>query len=134
MGDNMNNNNLVPFNVNNASENGRKGGLASVKAKKERKTMRECLTTLLELKASEDSKELIKKTLDNKNIDTTEEITNQLAICLALINKAINGDTKAYEVIRDTIGEKPTDKLQHNGTEDIIINVKTVGDVTEWAK
>ena len=38
MGDKMNNNNLVPFNVNNASENGRKGGLASVKAKKERKT------------------------------------------------------------------------------------------------
>ena len=131
MGDNMNNNNLVPFNVNNASENGRKGGLASVKAKKERKTMRECLTTLLELKASEDNKELIKKTLDNKNIYTTEEITNQLAICLALINKAINGDTKAYEVIRDTIGEKPTDKLQHNGVEDVKINVVIVDDVKE---
>lgn len=134
MGDNMNNNNLVPFNVNNASENGRKGGLASVKAKKERKTMRECLTTLLELKASEENVDLIKKTLDIKEIETSEEITNQLIISLALLNKAMNGDIKAYEIIRDTIGEKPTDKLQHNGTEDIIINVKTVGDVTEWAK
>lgn len=106
MGDNMNNNNLVSFNVNNASENGRKGGLASVEARRKRKTMRECLTTLLELKASEENKELIKKTLNLKDIETSEEMTNQLAICLALINKAMNGDVKAYEVIRDSIRRK----------------------------
>ena len=29
----------------------------------------------------------------------------------AIIRKAQIGDTKAFEVIRDTVGEKPTDKL-----------------------
>ena len=31
---------------------------------------------------------------------------------LAIIDKALNGDTKAFEVIRDSIGEKPKDKLE----------------------
>lgn len=34
------------------------------------------------------------------------------AIVSAIISKAENGDTKAFEVIRDTLGEKPTDKVQ----------------------
>lgn len=38
-------------------------------------------------------------------------------ICLALIEKAQDGDTKAFEVIRDTIGEKPVDKLAHTDSE-----------------
>ena len=36
----------------------------------------------------------------------------QKSMSLAIIQKAINGDTKAFEVIRDTIGEKPTDKQE----------------------
>ena len=36
----------------------------------------------------------------------------QKNISLAIIQKAMNGDTKAFEVIRDTIGEKPTDKQE----------------------
>lgn len=37
----------------------------------------------------------------------------QEKISLALIQKAINGDTKAFEVIRDTIGEKPKDIIEN---------------------
>lgn len=32
----------------------------------------------------------------------------------AIIERALKGDTKAYEVIRDTVGEKPVDKVQAN--------------------
>lgn len=32
----------------------------------------------------------------------------------AIIDRARKGDTKAYEVIRDTVGEKPVDKVQAN--------------------
>lgn len=32
----------------------------------------------------------------------------------ALIDKALKGDTRAFEVIRDTVGEKPVDKVQAN--------------------
>ena len=41
---------------------------------------------------------------------------------LALLKKAKSGDTKAYEVVRDTLGQKPTDKLEAN--IDSTINIK----------
>jgi hypothetical protein len=39
----------------------------------------------------------------------------QEKISLALIQKALKGDTKAFEVIRDSIGEKPTEKQEISG-------------------
>lgn len=66
-----------------------KGGIASAKLKKERKSMREQLLILLE----------------NDNLREN--------IIIALINKAINGDVRAFETIRDTIGEKPIKKQEN---------------------
>ena len=70
-----------------ARRRGKKGGIARGKARKERKALREELLLLL-------SKD-----------DTQEKVS------LALIKQALNGNTKAFEVIRDTIGEKPVDKI-----------------------
>ena len=70
-----------------ARRKGKKGGIASGKARKERKALREELLLLL-------SKD-----------DTQEKVS------LALIKQALDGNTKAFEVIRDTIGEKPVDKI-----------------------
>ena len=63
-------------------ENARKAGLASAEAKKKRKTLREELLALLE--------------------------TNQYQekISLSLIKQALDGNTKAFEVIRDSIRRK----------------------------
>lgn len=36
----------------------------------------------------------------------------QKRLSLALIDKALSGDVRAFETIRDTIGEKPTDKQE----------------------
>ncbi len=69
-------------------KNAQKAGKASGKARKERKLLRDELLTLL-------------------NTGKTQE-----NISLALIEKAMHGDTKAFEVIRDTIGEKPVDKVE----------------------
>ncbi len=82
--------NLIPHNKrskNEARENGRKGGVASGEARRKRKSLREQLELLLE------------------NGDTQE------SIAVALIEKAMKGDVKAFEVIRDTIGEKPVEKV-----------------------
>ena len=46
----------------------------------------------------------------------------QKDINLALIQRALNGDTKAYEVVRDTIGEKPVDKIVVAEVDQTIIN------------
>lgn len=79
--------NLRKINSEEAREMGKKGGKASVKARKERKALREELLLLL------------------SKGDTQERVS------LALIKQALDGNTKAFEVIRDTIGEKPVDKI-----------------------
>ena len=75
----------------------RLGGIASGRAKRERKTIREELEFLLE-----------KKLKNNKG----EDISTREAISTAMIGQAIKGNVKAFIAIRDTIGEKPTEKTQ----------------------
>ena len=87
-----------------------KGQKASTEARKARKTLKETLLMML------------------------EEGNTQNDITLALLQKALNGDTKAYEVIRDTVGEKPTDKIEQSGELNNTITVKFAGEVEEWGK
>ena len=73
------------------------GGKASGEARRKRKTLKEELLLML------------------SDGDIQEKIS------LALINEAIKGNnagsvTKAFEVIRDTIGEKPADKVETKQT------------------
>ena len=63
------------------------GGKASGEARRKRKTLKEELLLML------------------------SEGETQQSVTFALIEKAMSGDTKAFEVIRDTIGEKPIDKV-----------------------
>ena len=88
-----------------ARERGKKGGIASAKARAEKKQLKE----LLELALSQPS-----------NIVDGED--NYTAITAALVNKAIQGDTKAYEVIRDTLGQKPTEQQQMDLTAKIEVD------------
>lgn len=75
-----------------ARERGRKGGIKSGEARRARKTLKEELLMLL-------------------STGNTQE-----KISAALIKQAKDGNTRAYEVIRDTIGEKVADNLQVSGT------------------
>jgi len=87
-----------------ARERGRKGGIKSGKVRKERKKLKEELEALLMLKDESGS-------------------TNQEKMSLSLIKEALLGNTKAFEVIRDTIGENPKQKIEHSGAvklEDIL--------------
>lgn len=76
-----------------ARERGRKGGKASAAKRAERKTFREGLLLLLNEPLTKDGKPTDKTTQD--------------AIIAALVKRAAGGDTRAFEMIRDTIGEKP---------------------------
>ena len=80
-----------------ARERGRKGGLASGDARRKRKTLKEELLLML------------------------SEGETQQSVTLALIEKAMSGDTKAFEIIRDTIGEKPVDKVMIADVEPSVI-------------
>lgn len=83
---------LIPFNELTEEEQKKlasKGGKASVEARRKRKTLKEQLLLLL------------------------EQDNNQENITISLIQKAKAGDTKAFEVVRDTIGEKPIEKNEN---------------------
>lgn len=90
-----NNENLKKLSTSEARERGSKGGKASGKARRKKKELK----MLLELALSQPAAK-------NRNED------NWTAITAALIKKALTGDTKAYEVIRDTLGQKPTEQQQ----------------------
>lgn len=77
-----------------------KGGKARAEKIKQKKTMCEMLNYLLE------------KEITNKQGETA---TTREAITVALVKQALSGNVKAWEVIRDSIGEKPTDKQELSG-------------------
>ena len=86
-----------------AVENGRKGGIASGESKRRRKTLKEELLLMLE----------------NEDV--------QRSVAAALINEAIEGNNsgsvaRAFETIRDTIGEKPVDKVMIADVDPAVIN------------
>ena len=93
--------NLRPQNTRTKSEQreiARKGGKASAAKRAERKTFREGLLLLLN------------EPMKDKEGKLTDK-TPQDAIIAALVKRAANGDTRAFEMIRDTIGEKPVQFL-----------------------
>lgn len=55
-----------------------------------------------------------RKTLKEELLLLLSTDNNQNKMSITLLQKAIAGDTKAFEIIRDTIGEKPTEKVQAN--------------------
>lgn len=112
-----------------AKERGRKGGIASGKARREKKLMRETLDILLSMPlkngkfADVDSIRNF-AALKGKNINVQE------AILIAQIQKAMKGDTRAAEYVRDTIGQKPVDNVVMGGE----VNNPMAGLTTEELK
>ena len=103
------------------AECGRKGGLAKREATRKRKEMRETLDILLNMpmkKGKTYSAEDIKCFADLKG----KNITIDQAMMVCLIQKALKGDINAIAMIRDTVGEKPSDKLEVKDVTPVIIS------------
>lgn len=87
-----------------------KGGANSQKTRKRRKMLKEQLEILLSMPLNDEE---IKEQIKDLGIISDDEMNNQMAIVIALYVKALNGDTKAFEIIRDTVGEKPKDEVEY---------------------
>lgn len=107
--------NLIVPSSDEARKNGAKGGVASGKARRERKAMKETLESLLSMPLK-NGKSADIETIKNLASLKGKNITVQEAIMLAQIQKAIKGDTKAAEYVRDTSGNKPKDDVVLNGS------------------
>lgn len=103
-GDNPNSRkNLKPItSVDEARRKGRKGGIASAESRALRKTFAQ--------------------------IDAETTTTEERAEMWAMVKKlAKKGNLKAFELYRDTVGEKPREQVEVNGQVPVLI----VDDITE---
>jgi len=93
--------NLIPFtsdqNREEAKKNGRKGGIASGEARRRRKAMREVFDEIL-----------------SREYDAEDggKVTAVEVMGMKVFQKAMDGDLRAVEFIRDTVGEKPVEKVE----------------------
>ena len=88
----------------------RKGGIASGKARREKRALKDTLEELLAMPMKDGKSadlEQIKSIAGVKG----KNITMQEAIMLAMLDKAVKGDLKAAEYVRDTIGQKPDSRM-----------------------
>lgn len=91
-----------------ARERGRIGGIKSGEARRKRKKLKETLSALLTLPPGiTDQKDLLMAL----GIDE-DDCNNQTLIAIAMIQAAAAGDVKAATWVRDTVGEKPLDKVE----------------------
>jgi uncharacterized protein (DUF433 family) len=83
------------------------GGLASGKARQQKKQVKDVLKALLEIKPSEKDIAKIKKDYPNVDFKTIEEVLN-----FAMLNQARIGNVQAYNAIYDRVEGKPVQKQE----------------------
>ena len=89
-----------------ARENGKKGGIASGEARRAKKSLREAMQILMDT-------DLTGK--DGKTLTGTE------AMAARAFQAALKGDWKAWELVRDTAGQKPVDRVMVADVEPSVI-------------
>lgn len=97
-----NDHNLIPINQRTKSEQReiqQKGGLASGKARRHRADLKQAFEVLL---SSEVNNEQMRDLL----IGLGYEPTNEMALALVILQKALNGDVKAFSKIQELIDRK----------------------------
>lgn len=90
-----------------ARERGKKGGQKSGEVRRQRKKFKETLELLLHLPPGLSDQ---KDTLLALGVDE-DDCDNQTLIAISMIQSVAAGDVKAAAWVRDTVGEKPTDKV-----------------------
>lgn len=127
----MNEQNLKPIQKGQLSKEeaktrGSAGGKKSGQVRRERKAFKESLLMLLDMKAPEKIGMQIKQTLPKLK---DKDLNYQNAILVSLLQQAVKGNTKAVELIRDTIGEKPVEKVEVTGNEQIQNGINKLNDL-----
>lgn len=119
--------NLVPFSERSkeeARELGRLGGIRSGEVRKARKTAREILQEMLQRQLSDGQ---IDDILGTSKSLLGEDKTAYAVINAKMIQVAAAGDTKAYNAVRDTVGDAPVQEQR-------IENINTPGDMALYEK
>ncbi len=89
-----------------AREHGRAGGLASARARQEKKTMKETLEILMKIPLQRGPIHSLAgvESLTKEDIAEANPVAGEL-LALAMLQKALKGDTKAMRIIMEMTGE-----------------------------
>ena len=102
--------NLIPTNKRSKEEvrkNAAKGGRKSGEVRRQKKLLKDCLD------------ELLQREWENRQ---GEKMSGSEAISVAVFKKALAGDIKAYEVVRDTSGQGEVQKVMVAEVDQTTIN------------
>ena len=99
--------NLRPSEYKLSQEEAKRGGIASGEARRRKRDLRMALEALLE------------KDITDKSGRT---MSGAEALAIKQFEKALKGDTRAFETVRDTAGQKPIDKVQISEIDQNIID------------
>lgn len=105
------NRNLIPttrLSETERRELSRKGGLASAAARRRKKDIREVFDALLSSPATPEMQEKAEKLgFDAETVGTIYDVLG-----VAMIDKALSGDGYCFQLVRDSAGDKPTDRSE----------------------
>lgn len=105
--------NLKRLSPEEARENGKKGGRASVKARRKKKAIKDCLLILRDMPVA-DMK--VKSMLEKMGIKD-KDITYGMAIAASATIQAIKGNTSMARLILETMDEIGAQKLEITGKD-----------------
>lgn len=113
--------NLKPFTSEQSREeaekNGKKGGIASGKARRQKKALRETMEEMLKVALKD---ERLLETYGKFGF-TKKGMTMQDAITAAMIHQAAKGNVKAFQAIKETITDKHEEERRDDAVTQIVI-------------
>lgn len=103
-----------------ARDIGRKGGIASGKARQQKKLIKDNIELLLSLPIKNNK---TKEQLRQLGIEESE-MNNQMAMVIAMYQKVLKGDVQAFNTLRDTLGQKPVEVQEVREVPKIIDDIE----------
>ena len=104
-----------------AAENGRKGGIASVEARRAKRSLRDRVKLFGELKVEGNGAKVMEQ------MGIPSDIHDRfMQATVSLYQKAMKGDVAAFNAIRDIIGEKPVDETKVTGNLSTDIQIELI--------
>lgn len=97
------------------AECGRKGGIKSGEAKRKKKQFKETLECFLDMPLKKGKRTDIEEVQNFAGLKG-KNITVQEAMGIALMQRALQGDKAAIELVIAITGEKPAEKVEMSGT------------------
>ncbi|MBY4972941.1 stress-induced protein [Streptococcus suis] len=96
--------NLIVPSSDEARKNGKKGGIASGKARRKKANLKKAFETILQ---ADVASPMIKKQLEEFGF----EATNEMALAMVMMQKAMKGNVRAFEQISKLVAIDTKDKL-----------------------